>query len=288
MILPPRARLLARRSGALLLALALVGGITVWRSAPSVAQSSSEEDAERENLLDIGASTYGRACALCHGEQGRGLDQDGPAGGPSLMGVGAASVDFYLRTGRMPLDNQNARVVRREPQFEEAVIRGLVAYVTSLSDEEGPEIPTLGDLSEADLSEGLSLYTSNCAACHGPTAAGIAVGQNDISSTLDVVEPVQVAEAVRIGPGVMPRFSSDVITDEDLEALTAWVVDLRDRAAPGGASIGRSGPVTEGLVAWVVGMGLLGLVMYLLGQKTGDDEELLAAVEHEEDPSGDA
>lgn len=251
-----------RTTGLVLLVLSVVALATVWIQSPSAAQS------EDDNLLDIGASTYGRACALCHGENGRGLEAEGPAGGPSLIGVGAASVDFHLRTGRMPLTDQNDPLERREPQYPDTTIEGLVAYVTSLSDEPGPAIPDVSGIEDADLSRGLDLYTSNCAACHGPTAAGIAVGQRAISSTLDVASPVEIAEAIRIGPGVMPRFSEDVVSDEDLVAISAWVVDLRDRAAPGGLSIGRSGPVSEGMIAWVVGLGMLGLVMYLLGEKS--------------------
>lgn len=266
----------------MLVLLAFAAGVTLVLAPPSQAQDD-------QNLLDIGANTYGNACALCHGEGGRGLDQEGDAGGPSLIGVGAASVDFYLRTGRMPLNNQNQRVVRGEPQFSNEVIEGLIAYVGTFTDDPGPEIPDI-EVGDADLARGLDLYTSNCAACHGPTAAGIAVGQNEISPTLDVATPVQIAEAIRIGPGVMPKFSEELVTEEDLEAITAWVVDLRDRAAPGGVSIGRSGPVSEGLVAWVVGLGMLGLVMYLLGDKASGDEILAAeaGLVTEEADDGDA
>ena len=99
---------------------------------------------------------------------------------------------------------------------------------------------------------------TNCAACHGPTAAGIAVGQNDVSSNLEGVPPLEVAEAIRSGPGVMPVFSDDVLPEEDLKAVTNWVISLREREAPGGLSVGRSGPVSEGFVAWLV----VGIIIY--------------------------
>lgn len=268
--LTSRIRLASRRAGAMLVLLALVGALTWWQAASSEAQSGSDS-----NLLDVGANTYGNSCAACHGEQGRGIDSAGGSGGPSLVGVGAASVDFYLRTGRMPLTNQNDRVVRRDQQVTDTQVEGLIAYITTFGD--GPGIPDVGVSS--DLSRGLELFTTNCAACHGPTAAGIAVGQNDVSSALDVATPTQIAEATRIGPGVMPRFSDDALDEEDLADIAAWVVDLRTRERPGGLSLGRSGPVSEGMLAWVIGLGLLGVVMYLLGQKTQDGEEFAAMVD---------
>lgn len=216
--------------------------------------------------ISSGATLFGRDCARCHGENARG----GPDG-PSLVGVGAASADFMLRTGRMPLESADEPMERGAQQVSDAEREALVAYIASLGD--GPEIPDVSGLATADLSHGLELFTSNCAACHGPTAAGVAVGQRDVSSPLDEAEPIEIAEAIRTGPGVMPVFGSEVLTDEDIEAVTAWVLDLRDRAAPGGLAIGRSGPVTEGFVAWIVAFGLLSIVMYLLGDKAQDEED---------------
>lgn len=228
-------------------------------------------------LVERGDQLFQTNCARCHGDDGRGLDQAGTAGGPSLLGVGPASVDFMLDTGRMPMEDQHDRLRRGPPKFDETDRAALVAYVSSLAPGEGPEIPDVQGWETADLSRGLQEFTTNCAACHGPTAAGVAVGQRDISSNLDVATPIQIAEAIRTGPGVMPVFGRDVLDQEDLEAVTAWVVGLRDRDSPGGVSIGRSGPVSEGFIAWLVGMGLLGIVMYLLGEKARDTE----AIEHE-------
>ncbi len=114
-----------------------------------------------------------------------------------------------------------------------------------------------------------ALFTSNCAACHGPTAAGIAVGQQDVSSNLAGIPPLQIAEAIRSGPGVMPVFGEEVLPQEELDAVVHWVVTLPDRSSPGGVALGRSGPVSEGLIAWVIGMGVLGVAVYLLGERIG-------------------
>jgi ubiquinol-cytochrome c reductase cytochrome c subunit len=226
-----------------------------------------------DELVDRGANLFGTHCALCHGERGRGLQQPGPQAGPSLIGVGASSVDFMIRTGRMPMTDAGDRLRRGPQRFEDEDRQALVAFVESLAPGEGPDLPDVERWDEGDLSLGLELFTRNCAACHGPTAQGVAVGRRDVSSSLDVAEPIEIAQAVRSGPGVMPRFLEDTMDEEELLAVTAWVMELRDREAPGGWSFGRSGPVAEGLIALVVGLGLLGVIMYLLGERHHEEED---------------
>jgi ubiquinol-cytochrome c reductase cytochrome c subunit len=273
----------ARGLRALLVAGSLLGvavGLNLlWGSADAGAQEQGlgAQLAQDEALVDRGSELFGTHCALCHGEQGRGLPIQGPRGGPSLEGVGPASVDFMLRTGRMPMSNAQDRLERHPQRFSEEDRHALIAYVESLDPDSGPEIPDIDGWEDADLSHGLELFTQNCAACHGPTAQGIAVGQQDVSSTLDVAEPIEIAEAIRSGPGVMPRFLEDTMSEEDVRAVTAWVMDLREREAPGGWSFGRSGTVTEGFLAVLVGLGLLSVIMYLLGDRSRDEEELAAS-----------
>lgn len=264
-----RFRLLMRRTGIVLLLAVLAGSINL---AVAVAQDGGDAPELDPQLVERGDELFQTNCAMCHGSNGTGLDQDGPAGGPSLIGVGPASVDFMIRSGRMPMENQHDRLRRGPAQFDATDRAALVAYVSSLAPGEGPEIPDVAGWETADLARGLEQFTTNCAACHGPTAAGVAVGQRDVSSNLDAASPVEIAEAIRTGPGVMPVFGDDVLGEEDLEAVTAWVMELRDRDTPGGISVGRSGPVSEGFIAWLVGLGLLGIVMYLLGEKAGDRE----------------
>ncbi len=265
-----RPRLVLRRTGIVLLLAVLAGSLNL---AVAIAQDPGEPPLDPQ-LVEAGDDLFQTNCAMCHGSNGTGLDEEGPAGGPSLVGVGPASVDFMIRTGRMPMENQNDRLRRGPAEFDDAERAALVAYVASLAPGEGPEIPDIEGWEDADRSLGLELFTTNCAACHGPTAAGVAVGQRDISSELDEGTPIEIAEAIRTGPGVMPVFSDDTMPEEELEAVTAWVMELRDRESPGGISVGRSGPVSEGFIAWLVGMGLLGIVMYLLGDKARDTPEV--------------
>lgn len=288
----------SRRIGAVLMAVSLAAGFNLVVSGGAVAQEDELDPA----LVQQGETLYGQHCVLCHGPQAQGLVNDTKAQGPSLIGVGAASVDFMVRTGRMPAVSAFDPLIQRESDFSETERAALAAYVEQLTIDEiaaqderrdaaaeagedfdevpierGPEIPRVDNLDDADFARGLELFTTNCAACHGPTAAGIAVGQDDVSSNLQGVEPVVLAEAIRIGPGVMPVFGEDALPQEDLEAIVAWTQDVTQRESPGGVAVGRGGPVSEGLVAWVVGIGLLGTVIYLLGEREGTTDEVAEA-----------
>lgn len=196
-----------------------------------------------------GVALYLQSCAACHGPGGAGT-----ADGPSLIGVGAASADFMLRTGRMPLPAPDAPMVRRNPAFSDAQIRTLVAYVAGLG--AGPPIPDV-QVAGADLARGRELFVTSCAACHGPGGGGDSVGGGFVAPPILGVDPVTVGEAIRVGPGAMPVFAAGQISDKDLGAIAAYLAYLRTDAAPGGATLGGSGPVVEGYVAWFVGMGLL-------------------------------
>jgi ubiquinol-cytochrome c reductase cytochrome c subunit len=255
--------------------LALAVGLTAVFGGDARAQEQGKgaQLAQDQQLVERGAELFGSHCALCHGELGRGLPIDGPRGGPSLEGVGAASVDFMLRTGRMPMRNAQDRMERGPQRVSDDDRRALIAYIEQLAPGEGPDIPDVDGWEGADPARGLEVFTTHCAACHGPTAQGVAVGQRDVSSSLDVTEPIEIATAVRSGPGVMPRFSSETLSDEELLAATAWVMDLRERERPGGWSFGRSGTVAEGFLAIVLGLGLMAIAMYALGESSRDEHD---------------
>jgi ubiquinol-cytochrome c reductase cytochrome c subunit len=208
-----------------------------------------------------GADLYLRTCASCHGPAGEGSQR-----GPSLVGVGPASVDFQLSTGRMPVDQETRQPPHRRPAFSAADIRALVAYVDSLGGG-GPQIPTVGP---GDLREGRELFLANCAACHSATGGGATLTNGLVAPSLDRSTPVQVAEAIRVGPGLMPAFPENVLGPEQVDAVAGYVQHLRGgRLDRGGASLGRLGPITEGLVAWVIGLALLVGVVRWLGGRAG-------------------
>jgi ubiquinol-cytochrome c reductase cytochrome c subunit len=214
------------------------------------------------------AARYLNSCASCHGPQG-----DGTTAGPSLVGVGAASVDFYLRTGRMPLGAPGQRPVRQKPAFSDEEIAGLVEYVAAFG--AGPPIPTVRG--GGDVGAGYRLYTANCAACHAATGAGNVVGGGFAAVGLGNATELEIAEAVIVGPGVMPPFD---FTADDRDALTAYIDYLRAAPAPGGAPIGGTGPVAEGLVAVVIGLTGLVLIARSVGSRgSGEDDERSAGAD---------
>jgi ubiquinol-cytochrome c reductase cytochrome c subunit len=204
-----------------------------------------------------GQNLYGGYCIRCHGALGAGSARKGPP----LRGVGAQAADFYLRTGYMPLRSGQPR--RQRPRFGESDIDALVAYVASLGG--GPRIPHPHP-ERGSLAEGLRLFTANCAGCHQVAAVGGIVTGGRVP-TLARSTPVQVAEAVRIGPYLMPRFSERQLSDAQLDSIVRYVQWTRSPHDPGGWSIGHVGPVNEGLVAWLVAGSALLAVALAIGRK---------------------
>jgi ubiquinol-cytochrome c reductase cytochrome c subunit len=192
-----------------------------------------------------GKVIYDSSCAACHGMQG-----EGTSNGPALTDSGAASADFMLRTGRMPLSAPGQPVTRGRPAFSDADIQALVAYVASLGN--GPPIPGVQVNDSSDLAAGRAAYIANCAACHGAGGSGDAVGGGFVAPPVLDTAPTQVGEAIRIGPGVMPVFDPNQISDKDLSSIAAYLASLRERSSPGGISVGGVGPVAEGYVAWLI------------------------------------
>lgn len=198
------------------------------------------------------AGLYVASCAACHGPTG-----EGTPNGPSLIGVGAASVDFMLRTGRMPLPEPGAPMTRGRPAFSDEEIRALVAYVAAFGGGGGPGIPDV-QVSRGDVARGRELFVTSCAACHGAGASGDSVGGGFVAPPLLGVDPTILGEAIRTGPGVMPVFDEGQLSPADVDAIAAYLAYLRSReAAPGGFPLAGVGPVAEGYVAWLVGAGLL-------------------------------
>jgi len=209
-------------------------------------------------LVAEGADLYAVACTSCHGADGEGVE----GRGPSLAQAGAASADFYLSSGRMPMDDPQGQTQRKPPAYAPEEIDALVAFVATLG--EGPAIPDT-DPQDGDLPTGQQLYTANCAACHNSAGSGGALGQSIYAPAVTDATLLQVAEATRIGPGAMPAFGPGTLDDEEVASIQRYVGYLKDPRDPGGAPLGRLGPVPEGAVAWLVGVGSLLVVARWLG-----------------------
>jgi ubiquinol-cytochrome c reductase cytochrome c subunit len=233
-------------------------GLLVWGGLIGAVFAVTGGQARAQQDEAEAAEVYSANCAFCHGVDGTGTFR-----GPTLIDVGEASVDYYLRSGRMPVRDTTPAPERRAPLLSEREIELLVAYVGSFG--VGPPIPEL-HVAEADISRGQNLFQLNCAACHNWDGKGGAMVSADypIAYPLRPVPPLEVAEAVRIGPGTMPVFPPDVLSDEDLNDVVAYSEYLKHPENAGGHGLAHWGPATEGLAA-TVGLGLLLLVTVWLG-----------------------
>ena len=231
----------------------------------------------KQPLAAYGYHLYGEYCLSCHGPNAGGrLDEPSSASGagpdraqgqqagigPSLQGVGALAADFYLRTGYMPLRHVGLQPRRRPVLLGQGQIEALVAYIATFG---GPSIPkpkpALGN-----LSQGQSLFTEHCAGCHQVLAQGGYV-TGALPPSLVEATPVQVAQAVRIGPYVMPKFSQRAISNRQLDSIVRYVELTHDPPRPGGWGLGYLGPVPEGLVTWFLAIPALILLCLLLGRR---------------------
>jgi ubiquinol-cytochrome c reductase cytochrome c subunit len=246
------ARLLARilRAGLLLAVL----GQLAWSFRPLPSRALTDQEA-------LGKDLFETSCTTCHGIDGAGTSE-----APGLADVGAAAVDFYLSTGRMPLANPTAQPARHPPAYSPDQIAAIVSYVRTLGPG-GPDIPAV-DAAAGDLPLGGQLFLQNCAAWHGAAGVGDSIGGGQIAPPLDEATDVQIAEAIRIGPGSMPRFGERTLTSNDVDALARYLVWIRTNGSDGGAQLGRVGAVAEGLIALVIGLGVLLIVIRLTGSKT--------------------
>jgi quinol---cytochrome-c reductase cytochrome c subunit len=265
---PRRRRLRRRLSGTLALALALgaVGiGYSTVAAAAAPPKSAVASDAPAEDPIELrkGRQLYEQGCITCHGKNLQGVQDRGP----SLLGVGEAAVYFQVGTGRMPVARQEAQVERKPPKYNEEETLQIAAYVQSVGG--GPRLPT-GDLrgDDSNLAEGGELFRLNCASCHNFAGRGGALSAGKYAPSLDPSTDRVIWTAMSSGPQNMPVFSDNQITPEQKQAITNYIQSLKEERDPGGSSIGRLGPVPEGLVIWVVGIGALMLTILWIGAKS--------------------
>jgi ubiquinol-cytochrome c reductase cytochrome c subunit len=191
----------------------------------------------------LGKLAYQTRCASCHGE-----DLRGGVNAPSLRGVGAADLDFWMVTGRMPAAVPWLEVGHRGPQIGQSEIEAIESYVASIAPG-GPAIPQVA--TGGDAAHGRELFAENCEHCHGVDGAGAALGGRAWAPALRAASITQVAEAIRVGPGNMPKFAPSQLDDPALRDLVTYVSSLDADAAVGAFPLRSSGPVPEGLYGWL-------------------------------------
>jgi len=234
------------------IALALVGvAYSTLSSGGDPAEAAAAKDASQQDIAK-GKEIFDQTCATCHG-----LNGEGTKTGPSLIGVGAAAVDFQVSTGRMPAMNPGAQMPRKKPVIQGEQVNQLAAYVASLGG--GPAVPSSdqSDPKSGNVQLGSQLFMANCAQCHNFAGSGGALTEGKYAPSLKESSPTQIYEAMLTGPQSMPVFNDSTLKPEQKRAIIAYVTQTRSEVNPGGNGLGRIGPVSEGLVGWLAGIGLL-------------------------------
>jgi ubiquinol-cytochrome c reductase cytochrome c subunit len=223
-----------------------------------------------QSFIEAGRLLFAQTCSSCHGNDANGVGPEGQATiGPNLQGVGAATVDFWVSTGRMPAaDVKAVEAERRATRLTPLQALELAAWVNSLD----PSVPAVPypHLQGANQSVGQDLFSLNCAACHTITGSGdaLAYGTNAPSLQNKNVTAQQVVEAMRTGPANMPRFSGN-LTDRQVADIVSYVTGrLQHGTNPGGFALGGVGPVAEGFVALLIGVGGLALICFWIGDRS--------------------
>lgn len=247
----------------LLLALAATGGLYAAFAPASQAQA---DETSQSLAIDEGKKLYAVGCASCHGTGGQGSSD-----GPSLVGVGAAAVDFQVATGRMPAaTSEGPQVVKKKNIYSQADIDQLAAYIASLG--AGPNVPTSAQYGPdgADIAKGGELFRTNCAQCHNFTGKGGALTKGKFAPNLEGVDPKHIYEAMQTGPQNMPSFPDTTLSEQNKKDIIAYlnVVNSDETDNPGGLELGGLGPVSEGLFAWIFGLGALIAVAVWVAART--------------------
>jgi ubiquinol-cytochrome c reductase cytochrome c subunit len=247
----------------LLLALTATGGLY---AALAPAPKAQADDSNQSLQINEGKKLFSVGCASCHGMSGQGSSD-----GPSLVGVGQAAVDFQVGTGRMPAQQPGAQVPKHKVIYTQDEIDQLAAFVASLGP--GPAAPTKDQYSPsgADIGRGGELFRTNCSQCHNFIGKGGALTEGKSAPTLKGVDPKHIYEAMLTGPQNMPSFPDSTMPQENKADIIAYLneVDSANSANPGGFTLGAIGPVSEGLFAWVFGLGtLLGVAVWIAARTT--------------------
>ena len=233
----------------LLIGLVATGGLYTAASSVNEAKASTvytASDVEEGNKLFVAN------CATCHG-----LNAEGTPDGPSLVGVGAAAVDFQVGTGRMPMQMQGPQAQVKPVQFSDEQIGQLSAFVASLG--AGPAVPHEEwlDTSLGNSANGGAVFRTNCAMCHNAAAAGGALTRGKFAPALAGVSEAHIYEAMATGPQNMPVFNDSNISPEEKRDVITFLKEIESQGSPGGAALGSLGPVSEGLFIWTAGLGII-------------------------------
>ena len=267
------ARLSSKRRSRYAGVVVMLLGLLVTGGAYAVlSPAQAEEEAASQSTVDQGRALFLVGCASCHGKNGEGITtQRGTQYGPPLAGVGAAAVDFQVSTGRMPMARPGVQAPRKDVVYSPEEIEALAAFVASLGP--GPSIPAQEaydplaipeEEREEAIVRGGEFFRTNCTACHNFAGTGGALPGGKYAPTVIGVEDKYLYEAMLTGPQQMPVFSDKVLKPEEKREIIAYINSLEENPNFGGAAMGAYGPVSEGLFAWLLGIGsLVGFAVWI-------------------------
>jgi ubiquinol-cytochrome c reductase cytochrome c subunit len=256
-----RSKLRRRISGLLALGVALIGAGALYSVLVPTPQTAVATTATDSALIGQGQQLYNNTCITCHGANLQGEQDRGPA----LIGVGSAAVYFQVSTGRMPLDAQSAEAVQKPTKFTPQQIDALGAYIEAHGG--GPQQPTKSDagLAGGNPAQGGQLFRLNCASCHNYTGQGGALSSGKSAPSLQDASPSVIYTAMLSGPQNMPKFSDRQLTPQEKQDVIAYITSVQGgNNDPGGDGLGGLGPVSEGFIAWAVGIAaLIGVTLWI-------------------------
>lgn len=241
--------------------LALTGGGYAAATAAVEAVKPVSAVASAEQVTE-GKKLFLANCASCHGK-----NAEGTKAAPSLIGVGAASVEFQVATGRMPGQASGPQLEKKKVQFTTEQIEQLAVYVATLGD--GPAIPTEAMIAaNGDSSRGGELFRINCAMCHNAVGAGGALTEGKYAPALKGVSALHIYEAMLTGPQNMPVFNDANLTPQDKKDIITYLKYVEENPSVGGYELANLGPVVEGLFTWVFILGFIIAITIWLGAKS--------------------
>ena len=269
----------SRYAGAVVL---LLGLLVTGGASAMLLPAQATDEAASQSTVDQGRALFLVGCASCHGKNGEGIrTQDGKQYGPPLIGVGAAAVDFQVGTGRMPMARPGVQAPRKQVLYSDKEISLLAAYVASLGP--GPAVPQkdaydVTDATDEQVTQGGEFFRTNCTACHNFAASGGALPGGKYAPSLNGVSEKHIYEALITGPQQMPVFSDDVLKPDEKRDLIAYLKSIEKAPANySGFSLGSLGPVSEGLFAWIAGIGaLVGFAVWIASNSTRSKKGLKA------------
>jgi ubiquinol-cytochrome c reductase cytochrome c subunit len=282
-------RLSRHRRGPLAGVLVIIAGLLLTGGIfTAVVNTTAQADETVSNAEQVaqGRDLFLVSCSFCHGQNGEGIrDEDGDQIGPPLVGVGAAAVDFQVGTGRMPMAQPGAQVPDKPRTFDDEETAALAAFVASLGP--GPAIPDESDYSieglseeerQAAVSRGGQIFLTNCTACHNFEGSGGAMPRGGYAPALHETSARHIYEAMLTGPQNMPNFANGNLSPDEKRDVIAYLYSLREMPDYGGFGLGGLGPVTEGLVAWLAGIGLLvGFAIWIAAHTTRTNKKKVDA-----------